>query len=104
MRAPQEIKAAISKSIVGNDVLLSQTQWWIPTRALEALFPLSAPQDRKMRRYSVMRYLVGKDSCKNLTESESAALVAWAKSDKAQQEAAAILDELGRERGQMSLF
>jgi len=103
-RTPAEVKAAILAEVWEQDTPIAKTYWWMPSRALEALFPFAAHEDRKVRRYSVMRYLVGKESVKDLTDSECNALVRWAHTPAAQAEAALILDECGEERGQQRLF
>jgi hypothetical protein len=97
------VRAAIQAQVWPNDSLIGQTYLWVPCRALEALFPLVAFEDRKVRRYSIMRYLVGKESSKDLTDSECNALVAWAHTEAAQAEAAAILDAIGEERKRQAL-
>ena len=103
-RKPAEVKAAIAAQVWPKDTLIAQTYVWVPVRALEALFALSPLQDRKVLRYSVMRYLVGKESTRDLTHSECNALVEWARTPNAYAEAALILDACGVERGQLRLL
>jgi len=104
-RDPSEVKAAIQARVWPNDLQpIARTYVWVPVRALEALFPTVAYEDRKLYRYTVMKYLVGKESAIDLTDSECNALVAWAHTEGAQVEAARILNECGEHKGQLHLF
>ncbi len=104
MRTPEEVKLDVASTICTPSAPLAGWRWWIPVNAVDALFPTVKAQDRKAYRYTVMRYLVGKDSVKDLTESEADALEAWASGDNAEAEAALILDKCGELHGQQRLF
>lgn len=83
--------------------------------ALDQLFANAAnPASRKAARYSLMHYLLGKTTTKELTQGECTALLAWAQtqnrdgdwviSDHAIAEAAMILQAVGAANGQQALL
>lgn len=101
---PEELRNMVRAMAAIDKTPLAQQRWWLVVNALESLFLASNPVDRRARRYSVMRYLVGKDSTKELTEGESDALVNWALTPAAQVDAELILQKVAEERGQMKLL
>ncbi len=101
---PQEVRARIQFWLREPDERLSREAWWVPVKALDALFVRDTEEARLAKRHTLLKYLVGKDSVHLLTQSESEALVDWATSENAAAEAMLILDAGGGERGQMSLL
>ena len=112
MMRPEEVRRVVQDKIAQErakrgpnaDVLLPVSRYWLPVRALEALFCELKLRDRASLRHSLMSYLVGKTTTQALTQAEADVLVWWAQSPAAQQEARMILDKCGVNVGQLLLL
>jgi len=80
-------------------------------QSIESLFPDDDKEMRKAKRYSVLRYLFGVDSSKNLTIGQKDAILAWCTvggdytkpHPDAFAEAARIVEAQGVANGQMKM-
>ena len=100
-RSPKQVRLALDREFSGP---MSVQQLGLVVRLLEDLSPDSAPIERKVRRYTLLRYIYGLDTAKNLTRAQAGALIDWCQTPSAKAEALLILDEVGREHGQEKLL
>ncbi len=115
--APETVKEAIARRVqkAASGRAASANQQQLATRALDALFPQDKSESQTIKRHTIMRYLVGKDSTKVLTDAEASALIAWAilgdnsenhyaAHPDAVQEAAKIVELVDQANGQQPLM
>ena len=62
----------------GHECPLSAKQQSLLVRALEALFPYDTREMKTLKRRSVLLYVFGVDSSKELTMGQASALISWA--------------------------
>lgn len=118
LRAAEQVRDAIRAQAIaheGDERPADQRQQGVVAGTLEQLFPNTPDRAaRQAARYSLMHYLVGKTTTKELTTGECQALLEWAQvrtpegewliADRAIAEAAMILQTVGAANGQQRML
>jgi hypothetical protein len=77
---PEQVKAKIEAFVAktGAPVKLPEKQWFTVVEAVENLFPTSDKKAKETARHSVLFYLVGTTSVKEMTIAQADGIKAWA--------------------------